>query len=384
MGRLQKLPPYLFAALDAAKRKARESGASVVDLGIGDPDRPTPAELVRVMTEAIADPACHRYPAQRGDADLKRAIADWLRRRHGVAVDPATQVLVLIGSKEGLAHLPVTCVQEGDNTLVPDIGYPVYAQATILAGGTPRAFRLRAADGFLPDLDEVAALMDDRTRLLFLNYPNNPTGATADPAFWRRAADLCAERGVTLVNDAAYLEMSLDGLPQPCLLATADPSRERVIELHSLSKMFNMTGWRIAFAVGHPDLVEALGRVKDTMDSGVFTAIQRTAAYALGPDFDRLLAGVAEPYAARREKLVPTLTAAGYEVFPSRATFYIWCRIPGNEDAAAFCQRALAEIGVVVTPGTGFGTGGEGWFRISLTASEADLEEGARRLAGWK
>lgn len=384
VGRLQKLPPYLFAALDAAKRKARESGASVVDLGIGDPDRPTPAELIRVMSEAIADPACHRYPAQRGDAELKRAIADWLRRRHGVAVDPATQVLVLIGSKEGLAHLPITCVQEGDNTLVPDIGYPVYAQATILAGGTPRAFRLRAADGFRPDLDEVAALMDDRTRLLFLNYPNNPTGATADAAFWRRAADLCAARGVTLVNDAAYLEMSLDGLPQPCLLATADPARERVIELHSLSKMFNMTGWRIAFAVGHPDLIEALGRVKDTMDSGVFTAIQRTAAYALGPDFDRLLAGVAEPYAARRERLVPTLTAAGYEVFPSRATFYIWCRIPGNEDAASFCQRALAEIGVVVTPGTGFGSGGEGWFRISLTASEADLEEGARRLAGWK
>jgi LL-diaminopimelate aminotransferase len=384
VGRLQKLPPYLFAALDAAKRQAREAGAAVIDLGIGDPDRPTPAELIRVMTEAIADPACHRYPAQRGDADLKRAIAAWLRRRHGVEVDPATQVLVLIGSKEGLAHLPITCVQEGDNTLVPDIGYPVYAQATILAGGTPRAFVLRAANGFLPDLDEVAALMDDRTRLLFLNYPNNPTGATADPAFWRRAADLCAERGVTLVNDAAYLEMSLDGRPQPCLLATADPARERVIELHSLSKMFNMTGWRVAFAVGHPDLVEALGRVKDTMDSGVFTAIQRTAAYALGPDFDRLLAGVAEPYAARREKLVPTLTAAGYEVFPSRATFYVWCRIPGNEDAAAFCQRALAEIGVVVTPGTGFGSGGEGWFRLSLTASEADLHEGARRLAGWK
>lgn len=384
MGRLQKLPPYLFAALDAAKRKARESGASVVDLGIGDPDRPTPPELIRVMTEAISDPACHRYPAQRGDVALKRAIADWLQRRHGVKVDPVTQVLVLIGSKEGLAHLPITCVQEGDNTLVPDIGYPVYAQSTILAGGEPRTFALRAANGFRPDLDEVAALMDERTRLLFLNYPNNPTGATADPAFWRRAADLCAERGVTLVNDAAYLEMSLDGRAQPCLLATADPARERVIELHSLSKMFNMTGWRVAFAVGHPELVEALGRVKDTMDSGVFTAIQRTAAHALGPDFDRLLAGVAAPYAARREKLVATLEAAGYEVFPSGATFYVWCRIPGAEPAAAYCQRALAEIGVVVTPGTGFGSGGEGWFRISLTAAEADLEEGARRLAGWK
>ncbi len=384
MGRLQKLPPYLFAALDAAKRRAREAGVAVVDLGIGDPDRPTPPELIDVMTRAIADPACHRYPAQRGDMGLRTAIATWLQRRHGVTVDPATQVLVLLGSKEGLGHLPVTCVQEGDNTLVPDIGYPVYGQATILAGGEPRTFHLTAANGFRPDLAEIESLMDDRTRLLFLNYPNNPTGATADPAFWRQVADLCGRRGVTLVNDAAYLEMSLDGGAQPCLLATADARTERVIELHSLSKMFNMTGWRVAFAVGHPELVEALGRVKDTMDSGVFTAIQRTAAYALGPDFDRLLAGVAEPYAKRRERLVGELARAGYEIFPAKATFYVWCRVPGGEGSAAFCQRALAEIGVVVTPGTGFGTGGEGWFRISLTASEADLEEGARRLAGWR
>ncbi len=384
MGRLQKLPPYLFAALDAAKRRAREAGVAVVDLGIGDPDRPTPPELIRVMAEAVADPACHRYPAQRGDMGLRQAIADWMRRRHGVTVDPQTQVLVLLGSKEGLAHLPVTCVQEGDNALVPDIGYPVYGQATILAGGEPRGFHLRAAAGFLPDLAELAALMDDRTRLLFLNYPNNPTGATAGPAFWREVTDLCARRGVTLVNDAAYLEMSLDGSTQPSLLATADATRERVIELHSLSKMFNMTGWRVAFAVGHPELIEALGRVKDTMDSGVFTAIQRTAAYALGPDFERLLACVAAPYRARRERLVAALAAAGWEIFPATATFYVWCRVPTAESSAAFCQRALAEIGVVVTPGTGFGTGGEGWFRLSLTASDSDLDEGARRLAAWR
>lgn len=384
MGRLQKLPPYLFAALDAAKRRARASGASVVDLGIGDPDRPTPPELIRVMSEAIADPACHRYPAQRGDPALREAVAAWLRRRHGVTVDPATQVLVLIGSKEGLGHLPLTCVQEGDNALVPDIGYPVYGQATILAGGEPRTFHLRPAAGFLPDLDELAGLMDGRTRLLFLNYPNNPTGAVAEPSFWRAVADLCARRGVTLVNDAAYLEMALDGKALPSLLATADPSRERVIELHSLSKMFNMTGWRVAFAVGHPELIEALGRVKDTMDSGVFTAIQRTAAWALGEDFERLLAAVAAPYRERREKLVATLTAAGYEIFPARATFYVWCRVPTDEGSADYCQRALAEAGVVITPGLGFGSGGEGWFRLSLTASEADLAEGAQRLAAWR
>lgn len=384
MGRLQKLPPYLFAALDTAKRRAREAGVAVVDLGIGDPDRPTPSELIGVMAAAVADPACHRYPAQRGDMGLRQAIAGWMRRRHGVTVDPITQVLVLLGSKEGLAHLPVTCVEEGDNALVPDIGYPVYGQATILAGGEPRGFPLRAAAGFLPDLAELASLMDDRTRLLFLNYPNNPTGATAGPAFWREVTDLCVRRGVTLVNDAAYLEMSLDGSTQPSLLATADATRERVIELHSLSKMFNMTGWRVAFAVGHPELIEALGRVKDTMDSGVFTAIQRTAAYALGPDFERLLAGVAAPYRARRERLVTALAAAGWEIFPATATFYVWCRVPTDESSAAFCQRALAEIGVVITPGTGFGKGGEGWFRLSLTAPESDLDEGARRLAAWR
>jgi len=384
VGRLEKLPPYLFSAIDAAKAKARAAGVQVVDLGVGDPDRPTPPALLEVMCEAVRNPANHCYPAQRGDAGLKQAIAAWLQRRHGVTVDPGSQVLILIGSKEGLGHLPLTCVEEGDNTLVPDLGYPVYGQATILAGGEPRPFALTAANDFRPDLQELAGLMDDRTRLLFLNYPNNPTGATADADFWRALIGLCRRRGVTLVNDAAYLEVTLDGSRPLSMLKVADPSADPVLELHSLSKMFNMTGWRIAFAAGHPDLIARLGRVKESMDSGVFTAVQNTAAYALGDAFDSLLASVLQAYPDRRRIMVEALTEAGYEVFPTAATFYVWCRVPGDESSVAFCSRALDEIGVVVTPGNGFGTGGEGWFRVSLTASDEDIAEGARRIGGWR
>ncbi len=384
MGRLEKLPPYLFSAIDAAKAEARAAGVAVVDLGVGDPDRPTPQALLEVMCEAVRKPANHCYPAQKGDALLKQAIAGWLARRHGVKVDAVSQVLVLIGSKEGLGHLPLAYVEEGDNALVPDLGYPVYGQATILAGGQPRLFALRAENGFRPDLAELERLMDDRTRLLFVNYPNNPTGATGDADFWRELIALCGRRGVVLVNDAAYLEVTLDGSRPLSMLKLADPAADQVLELHSLSKMFNMTGWRIAFAAGHPEVVGRLGRVKESMDSGVFTAVQETAVHALGESFAELLAGVVEAYPERRRIMVAALADAGIEVFPTTATFYVWCRVPGKESAVDFCGRALREVGLVVTPGNGFGPGGEGWFRISLTASDADIAEGARRIRSWR
>jgi len=383
VGRLAKLPPYLFSAIDAAKAKARAAGVEVVDLGVGDPDRPTPRALVAVMARAVAEPEFHRYPAQRGQGSLKNAVAGWLEQRHGVRVDPDRQVLILIGSKEGLGHLPLTCVEEGDNVLVPDLGYPVYGQATILAGGEPRTFALRESAGFLPDIDELAAKMDARTRLLFLNYPNNPTGATADPDFWRTVVELCDRRSVILVNDAAYMEVAPDDRRPTSLLKVADCDRQRVIELHSFSKMFNMTGWRIAFAAGHADVVGDLGRVKESIDSGVFTAVQQTAAFALGDAFESLLAEVMAAYPERRRVMVAALERAGFAVYPSPATFYVWCRVPAGTTSVEFCSRVLDEIGVVVTPGVGFGTGGEGWFRISLTATDADIAEGARRLGAW-
>ncbi len=384
MGRLNKLPPYLFSAIDKAKAAASAAGIDVVDLGIGDPDRPTPQALVEVMAAAVADPAFHRYPAQRGMPRLRQAIAAWLGTRHGVDIDPDTQTLILIGSKEGLGHLPTTCVEEGDNTLVPDLGYPVYGQATLLAGGDPRTFRLKAENGFLPDFSELKQLADERTKMIFLNYPNNPTGATADRKFWQEMIAFCSERNIRLVNDAAYLEVIPGGKAALSLLNVANPSQDRVIELHSLSKMFNMTGWRIAFAAGHPELVGDLGRVKESMDSGVFTAVQETAAFALGDAFEDLLQEVMAVYPERRRIINQALDKMGVEVFPSPSTFYVWARVPGNESSIDFCGRALKEIGTVITPGLGFGSGGEGWFRISLTASDEAIAEGARRLGEWK
>lgn len=384
LGRLEKLPPYLFSAIDTAKEQARARGVQVVDLGVGDPDLPTPRALVEFMAEAVTHSNTHCYPAQRGDGRLKQAIAAWLKNRHGVTVDPASQVLVLIGSKEGLGHLPLTCVEEGDNTLVPDLGYPVYGQATLLAGGEPRPFSLDSERGFLPDLAEIDGLCDDHSRMIFLNYPNNPTGAVADENFWRSMVALARKRNLVLVNDAAYLEVINDGERPLSLLKVADPGRDKVIELHSLSKMFNMTGWRIAFAAGHPEVVGALGRVKDSMDSGVFTAIQETAAYALGDAFNELLDSVMAAYPSRRATIEAALKETGFEIFPSPATFYVWVRVPEGGSSIEFCSRVLDELGVVITPGLGFGSGGEGWFRISLTASDADIAEGARRFREFK
>ena len=384
MGRLDKLPPYLFSTIDAAKEKARAAGVQVVDLGVGDPDRPTPRALVEIMAAAVADAKNHCYPAQRGDMTLKRAIAAWLARRHGVQLDPASQILVLIGSKEGLGHLPLTCVEEGDNTLVPDLGYPVYGQATLLAGGQPRTFSLPTQRGFLPDPAEIDELSDERSRMVFLNYPNNPTGAVADAEFWERMLAVTRRRDLILVNDAAYMEV-LNGDTRPVsLLKVADCSRDRVIELHSLSKMFNMTGWRLAFAAGNAQVVGDLARVKESMDSGVFTAVQDVAAHAMGEAFDELLAEVVQAYPHRRTVMESALRDCGFEVFASPATFYVWSRVPGQGGSIDFCARVLDEIGVVVTPGVGFGPGGEGWFRISLTAADEDIAEAARRFREWR
>ena len=384
MGRLDRLPPYLFSAIDAAKAAARAAGRPVVDLGIGDPDRPTPPELVEVMTAALREPAGHRYPAQRGGRALREAIARWLAGRHGVEADPETEILALIGSKEGLGHLPLTCVEEGDNVLVPDLGYPVYGQATILAGGDPRPFALPADRGFVPDPAGLARLADARTRLAFLNYPNNPTGAVAPAGFWREAAAAARDGGWVLVNDAAYLEVALDGSRPASMLAEVDHRTHRVVELHSLSKMFNMTGWRVGFAVGHREVVGALGRVKESIDSGVFMPVQAVAAHALGPAFDALQREVMAPYAARRGVMVAALEEAGFTVFDAGATFYVWARVPDGVGSAAFCTRVLEEIDVVVTPGPGFGPGGEGWFRISLTADDEAVAEAARRFREWR
>jgi LL-diaminopimelate aminotransferase len=380
MGRLAQLPPYLFAEIDAARRAAEQSGRDVVDLGVGDPDCPTPSPLLEAMAAAIREPAHHRYATDRGSTALRQAIAGYLLRRHGVRVDGEREVQVLIGSKEGLAHLPLALLESGDEVLVPDPGYPVYTQATILAGGVPRPFRLGPERDFLPDLVALADQVGPRTRLLYLNYPNNPTGATAPPDFLRQAVQFGEEHGLVVINDAAYLEVVLDGDQPTSLLSAASPADHRVVEFHSLSKMFNMTGWRIGFAVGHADLIRDLGRVKQSIDSGVFGAIQSVAEAALAPEGDALRTAVMAVYGPRRRRIQAALEEAGIEVFPTNATFYVWARVPGGADSLAFCRRVLEEQALVLTPGIGFGRQGEGWFRLSLTAPDARIAAAAERL----
>jgi len=377
---LTKLPPYLFSEIDTARRRAEAAGRDVIDLGIGDPDQPTPAPLLAAMAAAIQKPDYHCYPANQGDPALRHTIARWLASRHGVTVDPDRHVQVLIGSKEGLAHLPLALLEEEDEVLVPDPGYPVYGQATILAGGTPVPFRLHGAAGFQPEVGELADLVGPRTRLLYLNYPNNPTGAAVEGELLRRVVALGTERGLVVVNDAAYLEVVLGGKRPMSLLQVADPEMQQVIEFHSLSKMFNMTGWRIGFAVGHEELIRGLGRVKESLDSGVFTAIQEVATVALGELSSTLLPQVQAVYPPRREAIAGALAAAGLEVFPAETTFYVWARVPAGENSLAFCGRVLDECDVVLTPGVGFGEGGEGWFRVSLTAPDERITAAAERL----
>lgn len=381
MARLNNLPPYLFAEIDAARDRVAARGVDVVDLGVGDPDLPTPAALVDAAVEAMADPAHHRYPSGRGMARLRRAIAGFMRRRHGVDADPDTEILVLVGSKEGIAHLPLALVTEADNVLVPDIGYPVYGQSAILAGAEPRPFALRADRAFLPDPLELERLADKGTRLIWVNYPNNPTGAEAGEGLFKPLVDLVSDRrDCVLANDAAYLEVSLDGHRPVSLLETVDHNRHPVIEFHSLSKMFNMTGWRIGFAVGNADVINRLARVKESVDSGAFGVVQEVATVAMGRGADALLDEVMKPYPARRRVIVEALGRAGLEVFDTRATFYVWARVPAGDTSMGFCGRVLQDKGVVLTPGVGFGPGGEGWFRISLTAADERVAEASRRL----
>ena len=380
MGRLDKLPPYLFAEIDAARDRALAQGLDVVDLGVGDPDQPTPKALVDVAAAAVRTPESQRYPAGRGDARLRRASAGFRRRRHNVDADPDHEILVLIGSKEGIAHLPLALVGEGDNILVPDLGYPVYTESALLAGAEPRLFPLAADRAFLPDPRVLVRLADQRTRLLWINYPNNPTGAEAGAGVFEPLAELAAERGFVLANDAAYLEVSLDGHRPVSLLEAVDHHRRLVIEFHSFSKMFNMTGWRLGFAVGHPAIIAQLARVKQSIDSGPFTALQEVATAALARGADRLLDDVMQPYAGRRRTLVRAREPAGRAVFPTQATFSVWARVPAGGTSLGFCGRVLRDLGVVLTPGVGFGPGGEGWFRVSLTAPDERVAVAAQRL----
>lgn len=374
--RIETLPPYLFAEIDRRIAEKRAAGVDVISFAVGDPDTPTPAHIVEALREAAADPSTHQYPSYFGLAELRRAVAAWYARRFGVALDPDTEVLPLIGSKEGLAHLPVAFIDPGDVALVPDPGYPVYRVATHLAGGTAVPFPLTAETNFLPDWDAIDVA--PRTRLVWLNYPCNPTGAVATLDDLARAVDFVRSHDLLLAHDNPYSEITFDGFVAPSVLQVPGAT-DAAVEFHSLSKTYNMTGWRCGFVVGSATVIEALGRVKTNIDSGIFNAIQRAGIAALeGPqDF---LEDLRELYRRRRDLVVKTFNEMGWSLEPPRGSVYIWVPVPDGHDSASFATVLLEEAGVVVPPGRGYGEAGEGYVRISLTVPDDRLEEGLERI----
>jgi len=365
--RLLALPPYLFVEIDRRKRAALAAGKDVIDFGVGDPDLPTHAFIIERLKTAVDDPAHHRYPLGVGAPRLRRTLAAFFQRRYGVRLDPETEVIALIGSKEGLAHLALAVVNPGRAVLLPEPGYPVYRSGTIFAGGKPHALPLHEQRGWLPDLSAVPVEVAREAALLFLNYPNNPTGAVATRAFFEEAVAFCRRHDIVLAQDAAYNEMYFDDADRPASILEIPGAREVAIELHSASKTFNMTGWRLGFAVGNCDVLAALARLKSNLDSGVFTAIQE-AGCAAYDGFDRPeLARARATYRERAIALADGLRQFGFRVAPPRATFYVWAGVPWGYDSMSLATRLLDEAAIVCAPGIGFGRLGEGYVRFAMT-----------------
>ena len=376
--RIQALPPYLFAEIDRKKRAALAKGVDLIDLGIGDPDLPTPGRIVQRLTEAVTRPANHRYPSSAGMMEFRQAVADWYGRRFGVTLDAATEVVSLIGSKEGVANMAVAYVDPGDVVLVPTPAYPVYEIGTNFNGGEVFFLPLRRENGFLPDLSSIPADVLERAKMMWINYPNNPTGAVADESFLKEAVDFARRNGIVLCHDAAYTELGFDGYRAPSILQV-EGAREVAIEFHSLSKTFNMTGWRIGMAVGCPELVATLAQVKGNVDSGVFQPVQEAAILAL-EHAEEFLVPIREVYQERRDTVMDGLHRAGFELPAPRATFYVWLPVPGGWTSADFTARLLDDAGIVTTPGNGFGEPGEGFIRMTLCSPAERLKEAVERL----
>ncbi|HEX2088981.1 MAG TPA: LL-diaminopimelate aminotransferase [Actinomycetota bacterium] len=374
--RVRNLPPYLFAELDRKAAEKREAGFDVISLGIGDPDLPTPPHVVEAMREAAADPSTHQYPSYFGLPEFRRAVADWYERRFGVRLNPDTEVQPLIGSKEGLAHLALAFIDPGDEALVPDPGYPVYEIGTMLAGGTSISMPLSAERGFLPDFAELQPT--EGTRLLWLNYPSNPTAATADLDFFRDAVEFSRRHDLLLCHDAAYSEITFDGYTAPSVLEV-DGAKDVAIEFGSLSKTYNMTGWRVGFAVGNEEAIRALATIKTNVDSGIFNAVQLAGIAALTGPQDHV-ERMKETYRVRRDLVVGSLLDIGLQVKPPLGSIYVWAPVPEGQTSAGFAEALLEKAAVVVSPGTGYGPNGEGFFRISLTVADDRLEEAVARI----
>jgi LL-diaminopimelate aminotransferase len=376
--RIANLPPYLFARIDKIKAEHIAKGVDVIDLTVGDPDLPTPKNIIAQMNQSVQDSRTHRYPSYVGMLSMRQAAAEWFLHRFNVELEPEREVIILIGSKEGIAHIPLAFIDNGDYGLVPDPGYPVYKTAILFAGGTPHLLPLLQENQFLPDLGKIPEEIARKTKLLFFNYPNNPTAAVGTREFYEEVVEFCQRYNIIACHDAAYTEIYFDG-HKPMSFMEVAGAKEVGIEFHSLSKTFNMTGWRLAFAVGNAEVIDGLGQVKTNIDSGVFEAVQEAGIAALKDS-------VHEPeklcaiYKERRDLLVSGLRKMGLTVEPPAATFYIWTPVPEGFTSMDFTTHLLNQSGILATPGNGFGPSGEGFIRFSLTASTDRIREAVERL----
>jgi LL-diaminopimelate aminotransferase len=380
--RIKNLPPYLFAKIDQMKGEMVQKGADIIDMGVGDPDLPTPPHIIGALQEAALDPKNHCYPSYIGMLAFREAVAEWYQKRFGVSLNPKSEAITLIGSKEGIAHIPLALINPNDIVLVPDPGYPVYSTATMFAGGSSHFMPLLKENNFLPDFSAIPEETLKKAKLMFLNYPNNPTAAIADLSFFEEAVKLAQRYQIVICHDAAYTELCFDGYTPPSILEVPG-ARDVAIEFHSLSKTYNMTGWRIGFAVGNRDVIAALGQVKTNIDSGAAQAIQIAGITALRGD-QNCLTEMQKIYQERRDVLVKGLKEAGIEAVAPKATFYIWATIPPGSTSTDFAARLLTEAAIVATPGVGFGKSGEGYIRFALTVDKERIAEVVKRIKDLK
>lgn len=376
--RIEKLPPYLFAEIDRKVALAKERGADIISFGVGDPDLPSPPHVVEALRNAAGDPGTHRYPSYTGMPEFRASVAGWYERRFGVKLDPAEEIQPLVGSKEGIFHLPVAFVDPGDVALIPDPGYPVYETGTILAGGEAVMTPLLPENGFKPDLGALSDEVLERARVLWLNYPSNPTSAVVDKDYFAEVVAFCRQHDLLLAHDAAYTEVTFDGYVAPSVLEV-DGAMDCAIEFHSLSKTYNMTGWRIGWVAGAPQAIEAVKRLKTNIDSGIFDAVQRAGMAAIDGPQDYLEECI-DRYRHRRDLLCDGLKSMDVEVTPPKGSIYVWVPVPEGHTSESYTTFLLDEADIVVAPGNGYGPSGEGFIRFSLTLPDDRLEVGVERL----
>lgn len=376
--RIKALPPYLFAAIDKMKQEAIARGVDIINLGIGDPDLPTPKPIIESLAKAAQDPKHHQYPSYEGMLSFRKAVAGWYKRRFNVTLDPADEVLTLIGSKEGIGHVHLAFVDPGDLVLVPSPGYPVYPVGTNFCGGTAHFMPLTKANGFLPDLSAIPKDVAKKAKLMWLNSPNNPTSVIMTKDYFRRAIEFAQENHIIICHDAAYSEIYYDG-KRPVSFMEVEGAKDVGVEFHSLSKTYNMTGWRIGFVVGNKAVLAALGKVKSQLDSGVFEAVQEAGITALELD-ESVTDGIRKIYQERRDTIVPGLKKLGLEVDAPPAAFYIWVAVPNGYTSTSFTAHLLEKAGIVTTPGNGFGAPGEGYVRMTVCTTKERLAEAVERI----